>query len=259
MSAYTHLVNQTYLMTRRDLLTFFRSPPHVISSIVFPGLLLFFFFVMFNGAVGNFGDESYINRLVSGMILTSVTFGSIASAIDFKQDMNSAFFQRIKTFPFSYTSFALSKVSFEIIRSILSTAVIVILGYFMGFEFFEISVIPVYFMIVALASLTIVWISLSLAVFSKTTEMVTTLLNVIFLFMVFTSLGMVPLGAFPKWINTWVLINPLSIYSELMRGLSMGNSDILNGKISACLSMFSISVISMIIFSIGFNKRIKNI
>jgi len=88
------------LLTRRELVRFFREPSRIIASIGTPMLI---WILLGSGFAGSFtgaaGDGSYASFLLPGMMAMTVLFGSIFAAISLIEDRHEGFAQSVLVSP----------------------------------------------------------------------------------------------------------------------------------------------------------------
>ncbi|REF26468.1 ABC-2 family transporter [Xenorhabdus cabanillasii] len=238
MNILSLLFNNTLTQVLRYILRFLRIPPLFVSSIIFPGLLLVFFYMMFSGAVLRYEQQEYIQRLLPGILVSSALLGSIPTAVSLQIEINTVMFQRIRSMPILWMSIPLGIVFYEAIRVLISSVFLILIGLTLGFSF-KIAPLPLTSFMITLifVPLTLSWFSLIIAMINNSTELLTILLNILFLLVIFGSQSMAPLNAFPEWIQPLIFHNPVSVFSETMRLAALGKE-------------YSESLLTVIIYSV---------
>ncbi|TDB45592.1 ABC transporter permease [Photorhabdus luminescens] len=238
MNILTLLLNNTLTQGLRYILLFLRRPPLLVSSIIFPSLLLVFFYMMFSGAVLRYEQQEYIQRLLPGILVSSALLGSIPTAVSLQAEINTVIFERIRSMPILWMSMPLGIVFYEVARVLISSIFLILIGLILGFSFKIAPLSLTSFMITLIfVPLTLSWFSLIIAMINNSPELLTILLNILFLFAIFGSLSMAPLSAFPEWIQPLISHNPVSVFSEAMRLTALGKE-------------YSESLLTVIIYSV---------
>jgi len=219
---------------------------------------MFFFFVMFDDAVSQFEQGEYIQRLLPGMLLTSVTFGSIPMAVALQNDLQSQMFERLRSMPVWPYALLFSRLAFEGVRVLLASLVLLGMGLMLGFQLHPDPLSLFTFVgVLLLASVSFSCVSFFTAIYSRSTEFLSSMLTAIYLCAIFTSLSMGPVSAFPEWIQWVVMHNPLSLFVEAMRMSSLGTP-----CVSVLASVVAASAALLAVFGCGsfilFNKRFYN-
>ncbi|EYU16543.1 ABC transporter permease [Photorhabdus aegyptia] len=244
MNILTLLLNNTLTQAIRYILRFLRKPPLLVSSIIFPGLLLIFFYMMFSGAVLRYEQQEYIQRLLPGILVSSALFGSIPTAVNLQTEINTVIFQRIRSMPILWMSIPFGIIFYEVTRVLISSIFLILIGLILGFSF-KIALLSLTCFMITLIfiPLTLSWFSLIIAMINNSPELLTVLLNILFLFVIFGSLSMAPLNAFPEWIQPLISHNPVSVFSEAMRLTALGKE--------YSESLFTVIIYSVIFLSIA--------
>lgn len=203
----------------------FRRPDTVVSTVAFPVLLLLTMLAVFSSAVEAFEDADYAQRLVPGLIVSGIIFGSIGTALGFWIDLDSGFMERVRSMPVPSLTPLLGTVLAEATRALVAVAVLVSLGYAFGFRFEAGVPAAVAFVAVAIvAAITVTWVGLFLATIAPSQEALAPPLNAFFLVLLFFSKGLVPLEAYPGWAQPLVQANPMTAYVELLDRLARGGA-----------------------------------
>ncbi|WP_424399026.1 ABC transporter permease [Mycobacterium uberis] len=216
------LVLHTLLLTRRILIRWARDYLTVVEAVVLPILFL----LTLNIVLGNLAyvvtHESGLYSFVPLISLGAAITGSMFVAIDLTRERYSGVLSRLWVLPVHRASGLLSRILADAIRILLSTLVMLGVGVMLGFRFRQ----------GVIASL--VWISVPVILGIAFAVIVTTvafyatqtfLVEAVELtqaITIFFSTGLVPLDAYPGWIQPVVAHQPVSYAIAAMRGLSTG-------------------------------------
>jgi len=198
---------------------------------------------MFNEAVSEFESKSYIQRLLPSMLMTSITFGSIPMVVTLQSDIDSGFFQRMRVLSIWPYSLLVARVFFDVIRVIISSIALLLVGFALEYEFSFSTKSIVYFVaLLGLVSITYCSFSFAIALMQVSTEALTSALSAIYLCSIFASLGLGPIEAFPSWIHPLVIYNPVSLFVDTVMQISAG-------VYSGWLSTIFIFLLTIILFT----------
>ncbi|MFV0308482.1 MAG: ABC transporter permease [Desertimonas sp.] len=201
----------------------FRRPDTVVSTVVFPAVLLLTLIAVFSTAVEAFEGDDYAQRLVPGLIVSGLMFGSVGTAIGFWMDRESGFMDRIRSMPVPTSAPLVGTVIAETVRALLAVAVLVALGVAFGFRFSNGVVPGIWFVVVAgVAAMSLSFIGLSMATVAKSQESLGPPLGALFLVLLFFSEGMIPLEGYPGWAQPVVRAAPATAYVNLLDHLARG-------------------------------------
>ncbi|MEM8620098.1 MAG: ABC transporter permease [Actinomycetota bacterium] len=209
--------------TSRSILRFVRRPFTIVSTLAFPILLLLTMLAVFSSAIEAFEEGPYAQRLVPGLTVSAIMFGSIGTAIGMFEDLRGGYMDRVRSLPVAPSGPLVGTVAAEVVRTVVAVAVLVVLGYVFGFRF-ENGVGPAvgYVLVAVLCAVSVAWIGMAMATSVATQEGLGPPLNALFLVLLFLSQGLVPLAAYPGWAQPIVRVNPATTYVESLDHLARG-------------------------------------
>ncbi|MEM7341078.1 MAG: ABC transporter permease [Actinomycetota bacterium] len=211
--------------TIRSLRRLFRRSDIVVGTVVFPILLLLTMLAVFSSAVESFdaGGGNYAQRLVPGLTVSGLLFGSIGSSVGFFTDLQSGFMTRMRSLPVPAAAPLVGTVAAEGARAALAVVPMAALGHLFGFRFENGPLAALAYVGVAVViAMCLVWAGLWLATLVSSQEALISPLNALYLVLLFLSQGLVPLEAYPDWIQPVVRVNPASTFVVLLDRLASG-------------------------------------
>lgn len=222
------IVRELPVFAGRAIRRLLRTPEVLIASVLFPVVLMLTFYVVFRSSVQQFSDGEYAQLLVPGLVMSGVMFGSAGTAVGFLIDRQTGFADRMSSLPINQTSYLGGIVVGETARSTLAVVVLGGVGHLIGFRFHTGVFGAIGFVLVAaMASMSVVWVGLSLARKVSSQEALGPPLNALFLVFLFFSRGLVPLDAYPGWAQPLVRFNPASAYVRALDRLAAGGETLL--------------------------------
>lgn len=210
----------TFLLAGRTLRRFWRTTPLVVSTLVFPLVLMFTILAMFGEIVG---QDDYIARLAPLIVLSTATYGMPGTALGFFRDAKDGTLDRLRVLPISSMAPLLGRVLGDVARIVCVALLATAVSFVVGFRFSGgLLALPAYFGVVALFGGMCTWISVLVALRGTSEESVESALSAPTTLLFFLSSAFVPLSAFPEVLQPVVRLNPLSFASEALIGLSSG-------------------------------------
>ncbi|MEO0495092.1 MAG: ABC transporter permease [Actinomycetota bacterium] len=203
-----------------------RSPDVVVSTVIFPLLLLLTLHAVFSSAVESFeGGAAYGQRLVPTLVFSGVMFGAIGTSTGILTELENGWIDRLRSMPLNPFSPLAGTILGETVRAVVAVAVLAGVGYAFDFRF-DAGVLPaIGFVIVAmLAAISVGCVGAYLATIASSREALLGPLNAVFLLLLFLSRGMVPLEAYPGWVQPVVEHNPATAYVGLLDRLARGGA-----------------------------------
>lgn len=216
------LLPQTLVQTRRILLKWARDLTTVIMVTALPVLFLITLNIVLGHAISQITGHSALYGTVPMNALAAAINGSAVGAIGLIGERDDGLLRRLWVVPVHRASGICSRIVAEIVRTMITTVVVVAAGMILGFRFQQGVLatlawlaVPVLFGL-AFATLitTIAWYA------SK--NFLLEAITLVHLLAVLFSTGFLPLDQFPKWIRPVVAHQPISYAIDAMRGLSLG-------------------------------------
>ncbi len=223
MSAVTPLAEfagENAAMIARSIRHASRDVETLLMSVILPVLLMLMFVYVFGGAIET--GSPYVNYVVPGILLLAAGFGSATTAVSVCADMVSGVVDRFRSMPISGSAMLTGHVVASLARNLLSTAVVVGVGYAVGWR-------PVAgplqwvaaLALVALFILAISWLSAALGLVAGSPESANAFTFVI-LFLPYLSSAFVPTSTMPAFLRGFAENQPVTPVIETLRGLLMG-------------------------------------
>lgn len=218
-------LTETGVFAARAARQFWRNRPLVVSALAFPLLLLFIQVATFGRVVGAADHVSYVQRFAPLMVLVTATGAASGSAVAFYLDVHGGLLERLRTMPVAPGSVLAGRVLGDLARIVAVAAVTAAVAYVPGFRF-ERGVLDVlaFFGVVALFGVMVASAAIAIALTARTLEGIRIALGTPTTLLFFLSVGFVPASAFPGFLRPFVEVNPLSIVTRTLIGLSSSGS-----------------------------------
>ena len=223
MSAVTPLAEfagENAAMIARSIRHTSRDVETLVMSVILPVMLMLMFVYVFGGAIET--GSAYVNYVVPGIILLAAGFGSATTAVSVCSDMVSGVVDRFRAMPISGSAMLTGHVVASLARNLLSTAVVIGVGYAVGWR-------PVAGALEWVAALALVvvfilaisWLSAALGLVAGSPESANAFTFVI-LFLPYLSSAFVPTSTMPAFLRGFAENQPVTPVIETLRGLLMG-------------------------------------
>jgi ABC-2 type transport system permease protein len=129
----THFFGDTAVLLGRSLRHITRSPDTIITTTVMPIAFMLLFVYVFGGAI-NSGSDPYVNYLLPGILLITITSSISYTAFRLFMDMKSGIFERFQSMPIARSSVLWAHVLTSLVASLTSLAVVMVVAILMGFR-----------------------------------------------------------------------------------------------------------------------------
>ncbi len=94
-------LRDTWALTRRNLRTIARQPQLLVFATVQPVIFILLFRYVFGGAIAGPGRVDYVNYLLTGIYVQTITFAAIQTGIGLSEDASKGIIDRFKSMPIS--------------------------------------------------------------------------------------------------------------------------------------------------------------
>lgn len=123
----------TAVLTGRSLKHITRSLDTVITTCLMPVALLLLFVYVLGGAVDH-GSGSYVDYLLPGILLITISTGISYTAFRLFLDLKSGIFERFQSMPIARSSALWSHVLTSLVANVISVALVIGVALLMGFR-----------------------------------------------------------------------------------------------------------------------------
>jgi ABC transporter DrrB family efflux protein len=217
-------VTDTAVVTGRNLRHFIRQPDLLVFSTIQPVLFVLLFVYVFGGAIGRALPHgvSYVDFLLPGILVQSVTFGASQTAVGLKEDLTRGVVDRFRSMPMARSAVLAGRTVADLVRNILVIGLMIAVGYLVGFRFLGGAAAAVGCVaVVAAFGFALSWIFAFVALTVRGAETAQTAGFVVIFPLVFASSVFVPVATFPDWLQAFAKINPVTVTANAARSLAL--------------------------------------
>ena len=253
MSTVSTSFGDSAIMLRRNFKHTVRNPVTVFNAVLFPVVMMLMFVYVFGGAFKVQG--TYVDYAVPGLIVMAITYGLGATATAVNDDMTKGIINRFKTMDVSRGAVLTGHVVSTTVRSLIADAVIIGVGFAMGFRshasFLDwLGAIGVMLLLGFGAS----WLTVALGLAAKTVESAG-LATVPLIMLPFLSSAFVPADTMGNGVRQFADYQPFTPIIETLRGLLSSGHPSSGHAIAAVAWCVGIAVVGYLWAVATFKKR----
>lgn len=213
------------LMIKRSSTHILRNTDQLLGTFFQPIMFLILFSAVFGGAIGVGLPKgvSYLEFLMAGIIVQTVSFGSTTTAIAVCNDLQKGIIDRFRSSPMNNVAVLNGHVVSDLLRNTFSTIIMLIVGLIIGFR--SSASLQDWLVIAGLLALftfSFSWLAVIVGVLAKSVEAVQWLTFVIVLPLTFASSAFVPLASMNKYLKVFAVNQPITHVIEAIRALFLG-------------------------------------
>lgn len=248
------IFSDSWLMTKRSVTHIIRSLDQVMSLILFPIMFMLLNRYVLGGSIET-GDVDYANYLFAGILVQTLAFGANYTTINLAVDMKEGIVDRFRSLPMASSALIVGHVIADLFRNIISGAIIIIVGYAVGFRPNATAEEWLYvFLLAMLFTLAISWLSAILGLAVKSLEAAQWIGFVVIFPLTFISSAFVLPENMPPALEAFAENQPLTHVIDAMRSWLVGTP--MNGAaLKSVIWCVGIIVVSIPITSYMFRRR----
>jgi ABC transporter DrrB family efflux protein len=213
---------QTGVLARRNLLHVLSDPQQMIGMTVQPLMFLLLFVYVFGGAISG-STAGYLQFVLPGLLVQGIAFGTTQTAIGLNADFQRGLIGRFRSLPIARSAVVAGRVTADLVRTGWSSLVIVGVAVALGFRFHggAVGAVGAFGLVLALG-VGMCWLMAFLGVALRSPESVQATGFMLIMPLTFASSVLVPAASMPGWLQSFVKVNPISVFAAAMRGLMLG-------------------------------------
>ena len=210
-----------YAIWQREMLTFFREKPRIISAVATPILWLLAFGGGLGSSVSIPGISNYQQFIFAGILMQTIMFSSIFYGAYLVWDRRMDLLKAILVTPLSRSSIFLGKVLGGITFSVIEALIILAFGVVININYTPFSVIATLLVVIA-ASAGLTAVGLTIGSFMTSPEGFQLIITFLVFPLFFLSGALYPLNNLDIYLGFLNSINPLTYIVDMLRNLLIG-------------------------------------
>ncbi len=208
----------------RALLKIKHTPEQLFDVVVTPIMFTVLFTYMFGGAIAG-STEAYLQFLLPGILVQTVTFTTIYTGFTLNTDLSKGVFDRFRSMPLWPPAPLVGAMVGDTIRYTVSSLIVFVIGLVLGYRP-ETGLAGAALSILVLNAFAfgIGWIFTTVALVVRTPSTVMTLSWLVLMPLTFASNIYVDPATMPTWLQAFVGVNPVTLVVTAVRGLLDGTA-----------------------------------
>ena len=235
---------------QREMLTFSREKPRIVSAVINP----IFWLLTFGAGLGSTVSIEGINYqqfIFAGIIVQTILFSSIFYGAYLVWDRRIDLLKAILVTPLSRSSIFFGKVLSGVTIALIQSVILLFFGLFININYTLISLILVVLIIVVTAA-GLTALGLTIGSFMTSPEGFQLITTFVIFPLFFLSGALFPLANLPVYLGTLTSINPVTYIVDMLRGLLIGLQ--YYGTIENLLVMIGFVLVTMFIGTKAFER-----
>ncbi len=240
-------ITDAQVVSVRNLRHFVRQPDLLIFSTIQPIMFVLLFTYVFGGAISHSlpPGVSYIDYLLPGILVQSVTFRASMTAIGLSDDLKLGVIDRFRSMPMARSAVLIGRTSADLVRNVLIIVLMIVVGYIIGFRF-QAGVLQAIGCIALVSGfgLALSWIFALLGLTVRSAEAAQSAGFVVLFPLVFASSVFVPVSSMPSWLQAFAKVSPVTLTANAARSLALvpGTPSSLGGAIAWIAGLLAVFI-----------------
>jgi ABC transporter DrrB family efflux protein len=220
VSSLAYAVADTAVIAKRNLLRIPRQPDLWVSFTVQPIIFVVLFVYVFGGAISTPGYDDYVDFLMPGIIVQTMSFGGFVTAIGLSDDLRKGLIDRFRSLPMARSAVLAGRTLADVATNTVSLVVMVVVGLLVGFGFSSSPLeVAAGIGLLLLFGYAFSWIFAFIALNSSSAEGAQALGFILIFPLTFASSAFVPPESMPAGVEEFAKANPVSTIVDATRAL----------------------------------------
>jgi ABC transporter DrrB family efflux protein len=236
------VVRDALAVARRNLIALVRVPTTVVFSTIQPVIFVLMFRYVFGGAI-NIPGVRYVDFLMAGIFVQTVTFGSMQTGVGLATDLQFGLVERFRSLPMARSAVLAGRTLADAVRNLFVIALMVLVGFIVGFRVHT-GVVPFLgaVLLLLLFGLAFSWIMALIGLSTGNAEAAQAAAFPLMAVFVFASSAFVSTATMPGPLRAYANHQPVTATVDAVRALVIGGPTL--GKVvTAVLWIAGITVV----------------
>jgi ABC-2 type transport system permease protein len=208
----------------------------LMAATIQPIMFVLLFAYVFGASLGG---ASYREFLMAGIYTQTVAFNSAFTTIGMANDLQKGIIDRFRSLPMGRSSVLIGRALSDLAKNFILVVIVVVIGYVVGFRFQNGFVNAIGVVVLTLAvSFTFSWIFSCVGLSLKKVEAVQAASFTLIFPVVFVSSAFVPVAGMASALQPIARENPVTIWCNLARYLSLGDQGIIDSATHLPIASF---------------------
>jgi len=253
MSTLPTSFGDSAVMLRRNFRHSVRNPITVFQAVLLPVILMLMFVYVFGGAIKVKG--TYIDYAVPGLMVMALTYGLGPTAAAVNDDMTKGIINRFKSMDVSHGAVMIGHVVSTTVRGLIANAVIIGLGFAMGFRPHASALQWIAAIgLMLLLGFAVSWLTVAMGLAAKSVESAG-MATVPLILLPFLSSAFVPADTMVAGVRQFAEYQPFTPIIETLRGLLSGGHVSTGDAVAAVAWSLGLGIVGYVWAVSTFKKR----
>jgi ABC-2 type transport system permease protein len=219
-------ITDWWVLTRRNLTAYVRKPDLLVFSTIQPVMFVLLFRYVWGGAMQKVLPPSipYVDYLMPGIFVQTAIFGALQTGVGLAEDLQKGLIDRFRSLPMARSAVLAGRTAADAVVITFQVILMLLVAFLVGYHIHEgMAEALLGFVGAVSVGYAFTWVAAFAGLSLKTVEAVQAATFTLVFPFVFASTAFLPDQQFPSWLQAWSQVNPVSIWSETIRVLTLGD------------------------------------
>jgi ABC transporter DrrB family efflux protein len=219
-------VSDALTMAWRNLLNIRRNPQLLVFATIQPIIFVLMFRYVFGGAIKatwNGVPVPYVDFLMPGIFVQTVTFGALTTGVGLAEDLQKGLIERFRSLPIARSAVLLGRTWADLVRNVFVVLLMTVVGFLVGWRIGTniFGLIACVALVIAFAY-SLSWVFAIVGLMAPDAETAQAASFPILAPLVFASSAFVPVESMPDWLQVFAKHQPVTAVVNAARDLTIG-------------------------------------
>jgi ABC-2 type transport system permease protein/oleandomycin transport system permease protein len=219
-------VGDALTMAWRNLLNIRRNPQLLVFATIQPVIFVLMFRYVFGGAISatwNGQPVPYVDFLMPGIFVQTVTFGALTTGVGLAEDLGKGLIDRFRSLPIARSAVLVGRTWADLVRNVFVVLLMAVVGFIVGWRISTnvFGLIGCLLLVLAFAY-SLSWVFAIVGLSAPDAETAQAASFPILAPLVFASSAFVPVSSMPGWLQVFAKHQPVTAVVDAARDLTLG-------------------------------------
>ncbi|HVM66644.1 MAG TPA: ABC transporter permease [Acidimicrobiales bacterium] len=209
-------------VARRNVIAMFRTPQILVFSTIQPILFVLMFRYVFGGAI-HIPGVSYVDYLMAGVFVQTVTFGAVQTGVGLADDLQKGLIERFRSLPMARSAVLAGRTLADTLRNLFVIILMIAVGFAVGFRLHtNVGELLAAIVIMLLFGFALSWVMAVIGLGTRNAEAAQAAAFPLLALLVFASNAFVSTQTMPRFLRDYANHQPVSATATAIRSLVLG-------------------------------------
>lgn len=221
-------------VAKRNIIGMMRMPQVIVLSTIQPIIFVLMFRYVFGGSI-NIPGVRYVDYLMAGIFVQTVTFGAMNTGVGLAEDLQKGLIERFRSLAMARSAVLAGRAIADLVRNLFVVVLMVIMGFIVGFHLHTNALGLLGAVVVLLVfGLAMSWVMALVGLMTRNAEAAQAAAFPLMALLVFASNSFVSTRSMPAVLRAYANHQPVSATVNAVRALVLGGPTL--GKVLVALA-----------------------